>query len=860
MRAYRALLHLYPASFRGEYGEEMAAIFRQRLREAGGIGPRVALWCEAVLETLANALAVHWDILRQDLRYTARTLSRSRGFALTAIVIVALGIGANTAAFSITDFVLFRPLPFAEPDRLVTVMQRTPGYARMELSPANYLDWKNAATSFEHFAAYKGWGATITGYGDPEPVTGAAVTADLFTTLGVSAALGRAFGPGDDAERAPRTILLSDALWRSHFGGDAGVLGRKLTLEGQTYEVIGVMPPTFGFPSRQTEVWVPFVIRPADLEDRTNNEDYGIARLKPGVTLESARSEMEVIAARLRQQYPRENENTGASVNALQADLSRQSRAMVLALSGAAFAVLLIVCANLANLLLARALGRRQELAVRAAMGAGRERLIRQLGTESMVVAALGGGLGVLLAAAVVPALWRFVPASLPTPETPSVDLRVLAFAAALTLVTAAVFGLAPMLRRGAHDDMAGLREGARAIGGRKERLRGALVVGEVTASVVLLVVTGLLVRALVNVRATDPGFVAEGVLTVQTAIPATYSVTQRRADLYARILDRVRALPGVQSAAYVGGLPMVRRGGIWPVGIGGPVVERVADNSASMRFTTPGFFAVMRIPILSGRDVSDTDTAKSEFVAVVSQSFGERYWPGESALGRRFHFAGKERTVVGIVRDIRVRGLDRSSEPQVYLPHRQVDDGWYWGYTPNVLVVRADTALEPIVAAVRSIVRDVDPQLPLAEIRPMTDVVDAETASRALQVRVLGGFAFVAFLLAAIGIHGVLAFAVSQRTAEIGVRIALGAQRGDILSMIVRQGALLVAAGLVPALLLAYVAGQSLQSVLFGVTPGDVPTFAAAIALTAVMALAGTLLPAIRAVRIDPILAIRSE
>ena len=860
MRAYRALLHLYPASFRGEYGEEMTAIFRRRLRDADGAFARLVLWCGVVAETIANAAAAHWDILRQDLRYTARMLNRSRGFALTAIVIVALGIGANTAAFSITDFVLLRPLPFADPDRLVTVWQRTPGYSRMELSPPNYVDWKKAATSFERFAAYKGWSATLTGDGDAERLEGISVTGDFFPTLGVGAALGRTFAPGDDTEGAPRTVVLGNALWRARFGGDPGVIGRTLTLDGQPYVVIGVMPPAFSFPTRDAELWVPFVMTAGDLQDRSNNEIYGIARLNPGATLESARSEMDVIAAQTRQQYPKENENTGATVNALRSELSQQSRMMVLALTGAAFGVLLIVCANLANLLLARALGRRQELAVRTAMGAGRERLVRQLATESVVIAALGGGLGILLAAAFVPALWQFVPASMPTPEVPSVDFRVLAFAAALTLLTALVFGLAPILRSGASSDARGLREGARAIGGRKERLRAALVIGEIMASVVLLVVTGLLVRALWNVRATDPGFAAEGVLTVQTEIPGAYVVTARRADLYARILDQVRALPGVHGAAFISGLPMVRRGGIWPVGIRGAVEERTANNSASMRFTTPGFFSAMRIPVVAGRDVADADTMATEFVAVVSESLVERYWPGETGLGRRFNFARKDRTIVGVVRDIRVRGLERGSEPQVYLPHRQVDDGWFWGYTPSVLVIRADAALEPLVPAVRSLVRNADPQLPIVNVRRMIDIVDAETASRAVQVRVLAGFALVAFLLAAIGIHGVLAFAVSQRTAEIGVRIALGAQRADILSMIVRQGLRLIAAGLLPALLLSYAAGRSLQSLLAGVTPADVPTFAAAVALTAFMALAGTLLPAIRAVRIDPIRAIRSE
>jgi predicted permease len=861
MRLYRALLRLYPASFRGEYGEEMAAIFRDRLRDADDPLARAALWIHVVQETIMNALAVHWDILKQDLRYTARTLTRARGFALTAIVIVALGVGANAAAFSVTDFVLFRPLPFKDPARLVTIWQRSPGYSQMELAPANIVDWKKAATSFERVGIYKGYSASLVGAGEPVRVNGAMISADLFPTLGVQAALGRVFAAGEDGEGAARTAILSDRLWRAAFGGDSGVLGRKVELNERVYSVIGVMPPAFSFPGREADVWVPMVLSANDYTDRGNNEFYAVARLAPGATLTTARAEMDVLAAQSRKQFPKENENTGATVNDLRLELSEGSRVTVLALSGAALCVLLIVCANLANLLLARALGRRQEVAVRTAMGAGRERLIRQLATESVVLATLGGALGVQLAVVLVPMLWRMVPSDMPTSATPGVDLRVLAFAAALTLVTALAFGLAPMLKTGADSDVRGLREGARAVGGRKERLRGALVIAEVIASVVLLVATGLLVRALWNIQGRDPGFRPEGVLTLKTDLASKYVVTSLRADYYDRVLDRVRALPGVTNAAYISGLPMVWGGGIWPVGINGVALERREDNTASMRFVTPGFFATMRVPLKMGRDVSEADTMTSQFAAVVSESFVRRHWPGQDPLGRHFNFAGSDRTIVGVVGDIRVRGLERDdSEPQVYLPYRQVTDGSLWGYAPKQLVISATTPLDQLVPAVRSIIHAIDPQQPITSVRPMTDILYANTASRTVQVRVLAGFAFVAFLLAAIGIHGVLSFAVSQRTPEIGVRIALGAQRGDILGMVMKQGAVMVGAGLLPGLALAYVAGRSLQTLLAGVTPADMPTFAAVIALTLIMALAGTLLPTLRAIRVDPIKAIRAE
>jgi putative ABC transport system permease protein len=861
MRFYRTLLHLYPASFRGEYGEEMAAIFRRRLRDASGPLARLALWIGAIRELVTSAAAVHWDITRYDLRYTARTLTRARGFTLTAILIVALGIGANTAAFTVTDFVLFRPLPFKDADRLVTVWQTAAGYPRMELSPANYRDWKQVATSFERMGMYRDTAANLIGAGEPERLSGASVSADLFPTLGVQATLGRVFAEGDDRERAPNTVILSNSLWRGRFGGDTDVIGKKVLLDGEAYSVIGVMPPDFAYPWQDSEFWIPLVLTPEEYHDRNNNELYGVARLKPGVTLAQARAELDLLAAQSRKQYPKENEHTGATANRIRDDLARQSRVMFLALCGAAACVLLIVCANLANLLLARALGRRQELAARAALGAGRERLVRQLATESLVLAALGGVLGVLLATAIVPMLWRLVPAAMPTLATPGIDLRVLAFAAALTLVTALTFGLAPMLSSTTGVDVTGLREGPRAVGGSKERLRSALVVAEVVASIVLLVVTGLLVRALWTVQARDPGFRAEGVLTLQTALPIPkYLATGRRAEFYTRVLDQVRTLPGVTNAAFISSVPMVWRGGIWPVGLTGEVLERRDDNTASMRYATPGFFSTMQIPVLAGRDVSDNDTFRTQHVAVVSQSLVDRYWPGQDAIGRRFNFAMKERTIVGVVGNVRVRGLERPSEPQVYLPSRQVDDGWVLGYVPKVLVVHSSSPLEQLVPAVREIIRAADPHQPVSDVRPMTAIIDAETASRSVQVRVLAGFALVAFLLAAIGIHGMLSFAVSQRRSEIGVRIALGAQRHDILAMMVRQGVTLVGVGLLPGLVLAYLAGRSLEALLVGVTPADTSTFAAVVGLTLLMTLAGTALPTLRAVRVDPIKAIRAE
>jgi putative ABC transport system permease protein len=859
VRLYRALLHLYPASFRAEYGEEMAAVFRQTLRDSSPAG-RPLVWIAAVAELMINAAAVHWDLLRQDLRYTARTLRRARGFAGTAIVIVAFGIGANVAAFSLTDFVLLRPLPFPFIDRLVTVFERTPGYPRLVMSPANYRDWKAAATSFELLGVHTSVSANLSGAGEPQRLDGASVSAEIFGVLAVPAALGRTFVAGEDLAGAPLTVVISDALWRHAFGADPSILGRKIVLDEIPREVIGVMPAAFGFPSRRIQFWIPLVLQPNMFVDRTNTFLSGLGRLRPGVTVDAARAELDVIAARSRAQYPKENDQIAATVNLLQDEVtSRQSRVMVLALGAAALCVLLIVCANLANLMLARALTRRLEIAVRTALGAGRERLVRQLATESLLLALIGGAAGILLAQLALPLLWQLVPVSLPIASAPGIDLRVLTFAAVLTIAVAALFGLAPMFRAG--DDLTDLRDGTRTTGGRRERLRSALVAAEVMASIVLLVVTGLLIRALWNVQQTDPGFRAENVLTVRTTLPLPkYDVTARRFAYYDKVLGGIQALPGVERAAYITALPMVMRGGLWQVTINGLAPGRYDEQTVIMRFVSPGFFQTLRVPMFSGRDISDRDVMDSEPVAVVSASFARRYWPGQDPIGKQFNVALSDRTVVGVVGDIRVRGLEGETEPQVYLAYRQVMDRWFPYYIPKDLVVRSTMPLEQLVPAVRQIIHAADPQQPLSDVRPLTAIVEAETASRALQARVLAGFALVAFLLAAIGIHGVLSFAVSQRTAEIGVRIALGAQRRDILAMVMKRGLALGAAGLIPGLALAYLAGRSLQSMLFGVSPADGVTFGAAIALTLLMAFVGTLLPTLRALRIDPIRAIRAE
>jgi predicted permease len=873
MGLYRALLVLYPASFRRQYGAEMRAIFARRRREAESWPAVVGLWLETVWEVAGNAAAAHWDLLRQDLRYTARTLRRAPGFAATVLVVVALGIGANTAAFTVTDFVLVRPLPFREPERLVKLWENRPGYEQMELSPANYRDWKRMSTAFAGMGGFTGIAVNMMGQGEPVRLEGAAVTAEVLPLLGVRPALGRWFSAAEDRPGTGGTVLLSYGLWRDELGGDRGVLGRRVILDGAPFVVIGVMPRDFYFPDRRTRLWTAARLPDQVFQDRGDNWLEVVARRKPGVSLAAARAEMAVVAARLARQYPKEDARTGATVIDMRDELSRQSRLLLLALSGAALCVLLIACANLASLLLARALARQQELEVRAALGAGRERLIRQLVTESLALAFLGGALGVLLALGALPLLARLVPASLPMAQAPAIDLRVLLFAALLTAVTGIGFGLVPALRACHNADLAALKEGgARAGGGRRERLRAALVMVEVAAAVVLLISSGLLIRALWRLQATDPGFHAEGVLTLRTALPiqpltqssgqppAKYNSTARRAEFYRRVLTGVRALPGVTGAAYISFLPMAHSGGIFPVSLEGQPLEREASRVASLRFVTPGFFATLGIPLRRGRDVSEADADDRPHVAVVSESFVRRYWPGQEPLGRHFQFAFRERTVVGVVGDVRFRGLDRTSEPQVYVPYQQVPDGWLTYYAPKDLLVRTATATDALLPPLRRIIHEADPAQPISEVRTMAAIVAEQTASRSLQVRVLGAFAAIAFLLAGIGIHGLLSFAVSQRAREIGVRRALGARSADILTMVLRSGVAAAAAGVVPGLALAYAAGRAMEALLAGVEPGDAPTFTAAAILCLLMAASGSLVPALRALRVDPITVVRAE
>jgi putative ABC transport system permease protein len=853
MRLYGLLLRLYPSSFRTEYESELTAVFAERAR--GFSRFRAAL--AAIFDIVPNAIAVHWELLVQDLRFAARSLLRTPGFAVTAVLVAALGVGANTAAFSLADFVLVRPLPFQEPDRLVKLFQ-THAAGRNELSPANFRDWKTQSRSLAASGATTSRAANLVGMGEPRRLETIRATPEVLPLLGVPALIGRHFTLADATSGHP--VVLSYALWQSQFGGDRNIVGRAVTLDGVPHTIIGVMPATFHYPRRGTEAWTPLVFGEDDMEDRTDTYIEGIARLRDGVSIEQAREEMEVIAARLARQYPDENAEIGALVMSLRDEVSERSRMLVLALCGAALCILLLSCANLASLFLARGAHRARELAVRSALGAGRERLMRQLITESFAIALVGGLVGVAVAAASVPLLAHLVPGNLPTAAVPSVDLRVLGVAALFMLITGIAFGVLPAMRASGGGDLEALRGGVRSGGGRTQRLRAVLVIVEIVASVVLLVSSGLLIRVVWKIQSTEPGFRADNVLTLRTALPLPkYETVARREQFFTQVLEDVRALPGVKSAAYSTGLPLQMRGGIWSVSIGGKEPSRDGSDDVSLRFVTPQFFSTLQIPLQRGRDVAETDVLEP-YVAVVSASFAKQHWPSQDPIGQRFKLAFFDRIVVGVVGDVKVRGLERQSEPQVYLPYKQVPDGGLIGYVPKDLVVRSTTPPESLIAPIRNIVHRVDPEQPVSNVRTMTEIVDDETASRVTQLRVLGVLAAIALLIAAIGIHGLLTYSVSLRLQELGVRRALGAQVGGIIALVLREGVRLAAIGVAIGAFLAYVAARGMGALLVGVRPADPLTFATACALCFIAVVAGCLRPAVQAANVDPMIALRTE
>jgi predicted permease len=803
-------------------------------------------------------------ILIQDLRYTARTMARSPGFAIAAILVTALGVGANAATFSVADFVLLRPLPFPDPESLVRLCEgpRTGGGwgCMNQLAPANYRDVVAMNKSLSTLGAFTGASMNLVGMGEPVRVPATRVTAEVLPLLGMRPLIGRVFDSQGNADADARTAVIGFGFWQSHFGGDPAAVGKSISLDGTPYVVIGVMPREFRFPTEDVQLWVPLTLREQDYAGRRNRFLDGVGRLRTGVTFEQARTELGEIAVRLGREYPETNAEVGFSFFKQRDQMSPQYRTLLLALCGASLCLLLLTCASLANLLLARAASRERELAVRAALGAGRERLVRQMFTESAVLALIGGAAGALLAAMAVPLLTVLVPTTLPIAAQPTVDFRVLAFALAFSALTGLGFGLLPALRVGGRTGFTALREGARA--GRRSRLRTVLVAVEVTVAVALLMSSGLLIRALWRVQAIDPGFAFDNVLTLQTTLTsAAYDDPVRRTDFYRRVTAGVGQLPSVESAAYTSGLPMILTGGITRIILAGEAERDDGSQNASFRLVTPQFFSTLRIPLRLGRYIDDTDTRDRQLIAVVSESFVRRHWPGKAdPIGESFETRGQRRTVVGVVGDIRVRGLERSSEPQLYIPADQPPDPIGALYIPKDLVVRTTRADAGLIAAIREVDRNVDPQQPVSNVRMLSDVIGNQTETRRAQLRVLVALSVLALLITAAGIYGLLSFTVSQRDREIGVRLALGANRGSVARMIMSEGVRIALVGVSVGTVVAYFAARALRTLLFGVPPHDPVTLALVALVCFVITVAACARPAWRAAAIQPMAALRAD
>jgi len=869
--ALRRLLGIFNRSRRdGEFADELAAHLDAHVADNVRAGMtssearRVALLRLGGLaqtqELHRRARSLAWlDDTREDLRYAWRTLRRAPGFTATAVAVIALGIGAATASFTILDYTLLRPLPFPEPDRLVRIYQSEleRGMTRIEASPPNFTDWRASSASFSAMASFLFDNPmTLLGDGEPRQVEAATFDADMLTVLGVQPLVGRGFTAADERNFLD-VALLSYDFAATMFGSPAQALNRTVTLDNRARTVVGVMPRGFAFPSRDPVLWVP--MPPFDRlgQSRTNLLLNVVARLRPGVSIGRARGETKVIADRLERSYPKDNAGVSVAVVDMRDVVSPQTRMLVWTVFAAAFCLLLIVCTNLTNLLLARAVARRREIAVRVAIGASAWRIVKQMLAESAVVAAVGGVLGSTIAIAAVPLVARIVPNVLPVGAGPAVDLRVLAFAVATTVITCLVVGVLPALRSSRTADVQVLR--ARA-GVPVSRLRSALVLAEVAATVTLLVAGGLLVKAMWRVQSVELGFHAEGVLTLRTNLPfLKYPSYAVRRSFYERVLTDTRALPGVLSVGYTTGLPLVLGGGISMVTVPGVVDDPATAPRASIRFVTPDYFATMRIPLRRGRFVDARDNATTVPAAVISEGLARRLWPDQDPIGRRFVTFNHTRTVVGVSGDIVVRGVERTSEPQIYFSPEQLAPFSIF-YAPRDLVVRASGDAMALAPAIRRIVHDADPEQAITNLRLFDDVVSDQTSSRRDQIMVLGLFAAVAFLLAAVGIHGLLSFTVRARTQEVGVRIALGATPGAIVNMFLQQGMVLGVTGVLVALPLAYAAGRAMGALLFGLSAADpsVYLFAGGVALT--MTIASSAMPALRAAGIDPAITIRND
>ena len=800
--------------------------------------------------------------LTQDLRFGLRLLRKNPGFTAVAVFTLALSIGANAAIFDVVNGVLLKPLPYKEPDRIVRVFENSPRFPKFPISPANFLDYRERNDVFDDFATFARGDLDLSVNDRPERLTGMRVSHGFFHLLGFEPELGRAFLPTDEINGNEHVAIISRALWERSFGKNAAIIGAPVTLSGMSFTIIGVVGSGLqhvggdyhSLPhGGNVDVWWPLTMDP---KVRTSHFLNAIARLKSGITREQAEARMNVIAQQLEEQHP-EDKDWRISIVSLRDEIVGGAQTMLLILFGAAGFVLLIACVNIANLLLATATARQKEIAVRTALGAGRFRLIRQMLTESLLIAGVGGLAGLLVARWGIWALVALGPKQIPRLHMLSLDWRTFAFALTASLLTGALFGLAPALQISKVNLNESLKEGGRGSSGgsRHNRLRGLLVIAEVSLAFVLLIGAGLLMRTFFYLQKVDPGFNPERVLTATIDLPgARYSTGRKASSFYRELIGRLAALPGVQGAAATSDLPWTGYDENTSFGIEGRQFSDDEYPSAQYHFATPDYFRTLGIPLLAGRFFSEADDADAPRVIVINKSMADRYWPDADAVGKRVRLWGETRMIAGIVGDLKDSPGELRAKPGFFFPVTQQ------AQSNLVLVVRTERDPMNLLAAMRSEIAALDKELPLSDVRTLEQIASSAVARTRFTMLLLSVFAGVALLLAAVGIYGVLSYSVTQRTHEIGIRVALGAQPRDVIGLVARQGMTLALTGMGAGLAAALVLTRVLSSLLFGVSATDPITFAGIAVLLIGVALGACFVPARRAMKMDPMAALRHE
>jgi putative ABC transport system permease protein len=811
--------------------------------------------------------------LFSDLRLGLRILLRNPGFSATAVLLLALGIGANTAIFSVVNAVLLRPLPYQDPSRLMQIWhvppaKSFPGLTLFSVSPANYLDWRSQNHSFEEMAAYGGARFNVGGKEQPESIQAATVAASFFSILRVRPLLGRGFTPDDDRPGQGHVVVLGNALWRQRYGADPGVIGRNIVLDGEAYQVIGIMPPAFQFPS-WAQLWTPMAWTDEKRAVRGNHNYLVIGRLKPGVDIRTAQAELSAISTRLEQLYPEDDKGWGAKILTLREQAVGDVRPALLVLLGAVGFVLLIACANVANLVLGKILARKKEIAIRSALGATRFAILRQVLAETVLLSLAGGALGLFLASFGTTLIVKFLADRLPRFAEITLDGSVLAFTLFLALFSGVLAGVLPALRFTKTDVNEALKQGqSRGSSDSGSKTRSLLVVSEVALSLVLLVGAGLMVRTLYQLSNVRPGFDANGQLTMTVSIPPNkFTTPAAYIAFFERVLQEVRATAGVDSAAVIDNLPMDNGGSHQPVSIEGqPVVPMADQPEVDVRLISPGYLHTMRVPLLSGRDLTDSDVAGRTPTVLISESMAKRFWPNKNPLGKHLtmtFYPGVAREIVGVVGDVKLDSLDETRPTEsIYWPLDQIfaPPTEPWRSFPMSLTVR--TSIDPMsaVSAVTAAVHQVDPETPVTEVLSMNELISNSLSPQRSNMLLLAAFAGLALVLTTVGIYSVLSYAVRRRVREIGIRMALGASHSDILKMVVADGMKPILLGVAIGFVAALALGRVVSSLIYGVRPTDPLTFATVAALLVAVGLLATIVPAYRATLVEPVRTLRDE